>query len=313
MNYIGETITNFINSTKELLKEKKPTTDIKGILEYNWKPINEMLEYILKTSDNETQIEQTLNDICSLGNVIGRIGLSSALTEIVKKLCLWEISNSVPEFSYKRISILNAVFKVAHSLNGVLDRKAWMYIFQVLKALDHSVYSSEEEAIDENRLLVHFNGLVKEILENFTKYLPKDLVREEFKNSPKELNTLGDANEVLVQLSRCTLIMNDEEQSPAMKLSMTIEDEDRKAQVQEIRSIKVKGSMNSGLKGRDINTKSLIHPHKDIDFQKLCNAIKKNLVSKDNEIEGLNVSLKSLFVFSLLFDVLVLYENRIKH
>ena len=69
----------------------RQTEQAVDILDYTWKPVHEMLEYTLKTSDNEMQVQQTLHNIQSLVNMAGSVGLSLALQSIVGNLCNWQL------------------------------------------------------------------------------------------------------------------------------------------------------------------------------------------------------------------------------
>lgn len=266
--------------------------EVSAVLENNWRAVNEMLEYVLRTSDNKAQVELTLSNSFMLANVVGTVGLGGGVAEIVKKLCSWEIPESSSEFTYKHFLILRIILRIAQSLHKLLSKKAWLHIFQVLKNLDHSINGAKE--VEEKHLLSYLNDLAKKVFDNFAKYLPKDRVREEFKNSPKEINTFNTVNEVLLQFLGTSFVVNEEE-SPAIKSPAVFDDDDRATHVQEIRSIRIKGSITLGLKGRDVN--SLVHPRKSADLSKLA---KKQFPSKEEELKA---NLESLFVFSLFFDV----------
>ncbi len=102
---IGETLGNFVENLEELFAAEgirlgeaaarpltqRQTEQAADILEYTWKPVHEMLGFVLKTSDSEMQVQQTLHNIQSLINMSGSVGLSAALQNIVSSLCGWQI------------------------------------------------------------------------------------------------------------------------------------------------------------------------------------------------------------------------------
>ncbi len=61
------------------------------IFDYTWKPMHEMLEHILKVSDSEMQVQQTLHDLQSLVNMAGSIKLPLALHSVLGTLCAWSL------------------------------------------------------------------------------------------------------------------------------------------------------------------------------------------------------------------------------
>ncbi len=109
LSLLSETLGNFVENLEELFTAEKvklgePATQpftprqieqAVDILEYTWKPIHEMLEYILKESDSEMQVQQTLHNIQSLINMAGSVKLGDALQGILGTLCSWQLPNDL--------------------------------------------------------------------------------------------------------------------------------------------------------------------------------------------------------------------------
>ena len=108
---LSETLANFVENLEELFTAEKvrlgeitlsftprQIEQAVDILDYTWKPIHEMLEYILKESDNEMQVQQTLHDIQSLINMTGSVNLSSALQNIIGTICSWQLPSDLSIF-----------------------------------------------------------------------------------------------------------------------------------------------------------------------------------------------------------------------
>jgi len=105
LSLLSETLGNFVENLEELFTSEKvklgeppaqPFTSRQiehsvDILDYTWKPIHEMLQYILKESDSEMQVQQTLHNIQSLINMTGSVGLNTALQNIIGNLCSWQL------------------------------------------------------------------------------------------------------------------------------------------------------------------------------------------------------------------------------
>lgn len=102
---ICDTLSNYVENLEELITSEniklgelaaqpftpKQSQNAVDVLEYTWKPIHDLLEFTLRESDNEMQVQQSLHNIQSLINLSGSLGLTIALQCILASLCNWQL------------------------------------------------------------------------------------------------------------------------------------------------------------------------------------------------------------------------------
>jgi len=155
-----DALANFVRSFKELFTNeciilgevmiqpftKRQAEEAVNVLEYVWKPVHEMLEYILKESDNEMHIQQILQNIQDLVNMTGSISLSTGLQNIIFTLCSWGFPDNLKDLKSrcKFISICKIILNIAQSNNRVLDKKSWIFLLGYLQQVYERIYGTEE-------------------------------------------------------------------------------------------------------------------------------------------------------------------------
>jgi len=177
-----------------------------SILEYVWKSIYEILEFILKESKSEDLIKKVLDDILRLICMVGSVNISSGLENMVYNLCSWQFP--VDWYSldwksvYKYLYICSSIIKLAQSYNKVLTKKSWVHILNVYQKIGECTYDyNEAEEIQFNKIETRVTSKISKylkdksitpdsalIVKNINEEEEKDLIsnNEEVKQDNKE-------------------------------------------------------------------------------------------------------------------------------
>lgn len=290
-----DALTNFVRSFKELFTAeevplgeivmqpftRKQAEEAVSVLEYVWKPIHEMLEYILKEADNEVLTQQILHNIQDLVNMAGTVSLGSGLQSIIFTLCSWEFPENLKELenAYKYIYICNLILNIAQSNNRVLDKKSWVFILSYLQQVTERIYGPDEMK------KVQLSSIEQKVAENCAKYL---------------------------QGGKHSKMVKGEEASNAMLIPFpSKEDSSEQEAKSEQKEASVEKKRSSNLVSADANINfyminAMLAKQKNTELSDSSDIVYKQ--SKDDafqeEIDLIKNSLESLFVFTSLFDVL---------
>ncbi len=253
----------------------RQTEQAVDILDYTWKPVHEMLDYILKTSDNEMQVQQTLHNIQSLINMAGSVGLSVALESVVASLCNWQLPSDLGshimckkhridentwEVGYKHVYVCNAIFNVAQCLHKILDRKAWAHLFDALQKIAVCIRRVEGDMASQDPQPLHFNTVGKRVAENMARYLPKGVTPEQMRTIPdlrvSELSAGTGEGKLEDAKAHGEDPGQNEDPSSPFRTSSISEEEDKDTHIQQIHRFDIKTATTpmSGHKRTDNET-----------------------------------------------------------
>lgn len=158
---------------------QRQNTKAVSILQHTWKPIHELLEYVLKSTEDETQVQQSLHAIHNLISMSGSSNLKFPMEEITKALCEWEFKGAFEgeawETVHKDVHVARTVVGVGRTLSKVLSGRAWAHVFSALQRVSGCANRLEGDSSEVE--LLHFNALSKKIAENIARHLPTSAPR----------------------------------------------------------------------------------------------------------------------------------------
>lgn len=141
------------------------------VLNNSWKPVHEMLLFILRESNNEFQIQQVFYNVQSLIRLAGTANNNYALQTLLERLCDYRLPPNIADLdweqSFKCILASNSIVGTARSLHGVLKKPEWGCVFHALVKINEAVYRNKEGLLRKQLESLHYGQMRKKLSENF--------------------------------------------------------------------------------------------------------------------------------------------------
>jgi len=194
-------------------------------LNYAWKPLQELLEFLLKESKTETMTRQVLKGIRNMVRMGGSISLRSGVEKILRNLCSCQLPADLNDA--KHVYLCKAVMKIIKESNETLGQKNWLHILLFMEKVNQVLNKNKGEMVKKQMELMQFNVLNKKVGEYIEKYSElglRKVVKEELKvpNNHNLENKVFNSEKVLSKVKQKT---NDTEET---KLEFVNEKEELK-------------------------------------------------------------------------------------